>query len=261
MTAYEKMWVTRRERYGVSGLADAPPENPTREELLAKRSTCERGHDLAVHGKLAKPRRTWYLACRLCFNMARRSWRHQQHEPGLVASGVNIPQRKARATRLEKYGPTNCSPEGHAVHQTVGRRNFAIVHARKRAQTRCIHGHEFNEHNTYISKKGHRQCRACRNNSQRERKKFLRGERPEWVIVGKGRVSLAAHDAFVTSAHEQLRAQMIAAHPDKGGSTRAFIVAQKKLNAFVASEVEWYAGVNVAPPFRVPRAQLQERAA
>ncbi len=34
--------------------------------------------------------------------------------------------------------------------------------AHKAAQTECIHGHAFDEANTYIDKRGHRSCKACR---------------------------------------------------------------------------------------------------
>lgn len=30
-----------------------------------------------------------------------------------------------------------------------------------RAATHCIHGHEFDEHNTYYNEEGWRSCRAC----------------------------------------------------------------------------------------------------
>lgn len=37
---------------------------------------------------------------------------------------------------------------------------FALA-AEKRAQTHCVHGHEFTPENTYVYKTGFRQCRAC----------------------------------------------------------------------------------------------------
>jgi hypothetical protein len=42
--------------------------------------------------------------------------------------------------------------------------------------THCPKGHEYNEKNTYIGKKGDRQCRVCRNESQ---KRYLEKRRNE----------------------------------------------------------------------------------
>lgn len=42
-------------------------------------------------------------------------------------------------------------------------------------KTQCVHGHEFNESNTYISKDGHRHCKVCITNRARERYRRLRG--------------------------------------------------------------------------------------
>lgn len=41
------------------------------------------------------------------------------------------------------------------------------------AQTHCIHGHAFDNENTYIDKEGKRHCRTCHRNRQRMRSKNL----------------------------------------------------------------------------------------
>jgi hypothetical protein len=46
------------------------------------------------------------------------------------------------------------------------------IAARRARQTHCQHGHEFTPENTYISKRGHRVCRACeREYRRRERER------------------------------------------------------------------------------------------
>lgn len=48
------------------------------------------------------------------------------------------------------------------------------VTAQKAAQTECIHGHAFDEKNTYIAKNGTRKCREClriRSKELRDRRK------------------------------------------------------------------------------------------
>lgn len=39
--------------------------------------------------------------------------------------------------------------------------------ASKAAQTSCIHGHPFDEANTYVDKRGHRSCQTCRRETSR----------------------------------------------------------------------------------------------
>jgi predicted nucleic acid-binding Zn ribbon protein len=38
---------------------------------------------------------------------------------------------------------------------------------KNKEKTHCIHGHEFTEDNTYVSPKGHRYCRTCKNKRQK----------------------------------------------------------------------------------------------
>lgn len=48
---------------------------------------------------------------------------------------------------------------------TLRSRNFTAEQAR---QTHCIHGHPFNQANTYIAPNGSRNCRECRKRVKRE---------------------------------------------------------------------------------------------
>jgi hypothetical protein len=46
--------------------------------------------------------------------------------------------------------------------------------AAKAAQTSCIHGHPFDEANTYIDKRGHRSCQTCRRETSRRHQQSRR---------------------------------------------------------------------------------------
>jgi hypothetical protein len=43
-----------------------------------------------------------------------------------------------------------------------------------RAATHCIHGHEFNEANTYWNEEGWRSCRPCRNERRKDKRRKAR---------------------------------------------------------------------------------------
>lgn len=56
-----------------------------------------------------------------------------------------------------------CVNYGHmelVTHRVNTMRGFS-PHALRAAQTHCIHGHEFDERNTYIKANGCRYCREC----------------------------------------------------------------------------------------------------
>lgn len=254
--SHAKMWDSRRQKYGVSGQqasAARRDEHPSRalfDELLARRSTCRRGHDLRVYGRLLKPRGTWYLACRACFNLRRRAWRAARKPAGLIEPGLTSHQaayRRVVATKLAKYGSTQMSPAGRERQREGARGALSQVWARKRAQTHCKHGHEFNEKNTRYTGRGHRQCRPCAVAAQR-RRRIRRQPRPTHVEVHGVRISILAHDQFFLAEHAHLRRKMMAAHPDMGGSSRAFITARAALQRFVSDERQWYAPYNLQPP-------------
>ena len=76
---------------------------------------------------------------------------------GLISPGLHIDHLCGvrcciNPEHLEAVTPT----ENH-------RRSPGSQGAHKRAQTHCIHGHEFDQKNTYITPSGHRACRRCRN--------------------------------------------------------------------------------------------------
>lgn len=60
--------------------------------------------------------------------------------------------------------PDHLEPLTRKEHMRLGN----TIPAARIAQTHCIHGHEFDEANTYIYK-GNRNCRACNREAQRKR--------------------------------------------------------------------------------------------
>lgn len=60
------------------------------------------------------------------------------------------------------------SPDTEATRTAKGARN--------RTKTHCPQGHPYDEKNTYINTQGHRACRACRAQTERERKRRLKGQ-------------------------------------------------------------------------------------
>lgn len=210
------------------------------DRLASRRCTCKRGHDRRTNGQ---PTRNasggWFLRCRVCA----RTWRTdrtrmRQLAGGLViATGEELTNRQIAARlivakRLERFGPSQQSAEG------LERRRRAIA---ARRAVRCRRGHSFTPENIYIDG-GRRRCKTCVLERQRQR--------PLWAASGQARISIAAHDAFYRRQHTQLRDAMIAAHPDKGGTPRAFIAARRALDRFVKDEAAWYAAYNLRPPLR-----------
>lgn len=106
--------------------------------------------------------------------------------------------------------------------------------------THCKRGHRFTKMNTFTTRRGFRQCRTCRD--------LLRRGRPLFVEQGGVKVYINAHDRFFAHRHRQLRHQMIAAHPDKGGTTRQFMQARSALDRFIREEAMWYAALNLHRP-------------
>jgi len=45
---------------------------------------------------------------------------------------------------------------------------------RQRSKTRCKHGHEFSEENTYVTAAGARQCRTCHRTTERNRQRAVK---------------------------------------------------------------------------------------
>lgn len=65
--------------------------------------------------------------------------------------------------------PECCNPRHLAV---VGRRENLLRSRNRvsaqRAQDACIHGHRFDEENTYVDRRGRRHCRTCSRRRRRE---------------------------------------------------------------------------------------------
>lgn len=99
--------------------------------------------------------------------------------------------------------------------------------------------------------------------SGQQRRKAIMGEwrqpppvtRKGLVEFRGGFVDRAVHDAFCITEHAHLRGVMIAAHPDKGGTSRRFIVARKALLAFEDAERRWYAQYGLTVPACLERKQ------
>jgi rubrerythrin len=122
---------------------------------------------------------------------------------GLIRAGDSRRAAAARAMnarRREQWGPSICSPAG------VERKRAANARQRRLRVTHCVHGHRYTDANTYINTQKKRVCRAC---------KTLRYHRARWA-------------AFQAHKLARLKAAMIRAHPDVGGTTRRFIRARTR---------------------------------
>lgn len=127
------------------------------------------------------------------------------------------------------------------------RRTGHTSHHPYRTQTHCKRGHAFTPENTYVfhNRKTGWRVRHCR---QCTRLRQGLTARPMWVELNGVRISIRVHDRWYRAQLRRLRRQMIAAHPDKGGTTRRFDQALKQLARFKASEQEWYRRVTLMPP-------------
>lgn len=103
--------------------ADAPRRNPN-----AEKTHCPRGHEYTVRGD-GKRR------CKVCDR--ERKVERRKTDPAFL---------EAERNRRRRY-----------YAKTVG--GVPVPMAER---THCPKGHEYTAENTYVSKKGHRQCRACK---------------------------------------------------------------------------------------------------
>lgn len=60
-------------------------------------------------------------------------------------------------------------PEHHLDVEPVCTTCHAARDNARKAQTHCVHGHEFTAENTYIARNGTRHCRACSKEHERQR--------------------------------------------------------------------------------------------
>lgn len=105
---------------------------------------------------------------------------------------------KGWATRRAKYGDNGLSAHAQATYPRIEK---GIKY-----KTHCKRGHKLSPENLT-----HGRCTACFR---------IRAGRATW-------------DALQRQKAARLRAAMIAAHPDKGGSAARFIRAKAKLDAFL----------------------------
>jgi hypothetical protein len=155
-----------------------------------------------------------------------------------VPHGLTIRQIRARLaaqTTRQRYGITK------------GNRDLSAAHEARRLRprsTQCKHGHTYSARNTYWHRRPNgrldRICRTCRVVAKRGR--------PDFVEVNGIRVSIFAHDTFYQTHYRCLRNRLIASHPDKGGNSRQFIEAKRRLDLFLEQENEWYKVLHLDRP-------------
>lgn len=81
-------------------------------------------------------------------------------------------RERGRARRLERAASSHTLPNGRKTH--------------------CVRGHEFNEENTYLSKRGWRVCRVCR-------REYASSFRAKSVPVERAAITAAARSGAVLS--------------------------------------------------------------
>ena len=83
-------------------------------------------------------------------------------EADLPGKGAGM-SRWNDATPAERFLAKDCVHPDH-LEPVTNRENILrgkAVSARNARKTHCIHGHPFDEANTYIYPNGHRRCRRC----------------------------------------------------------------------------------------------------
>jgi len=123
--------------------------------------------------------------------------------PGLILAGDSPHAAGARAMwarRREQYGPNGLTAEGAA---TLRKNGAWLPHDRA---THCVRGHKYTVANTARAKDGKQRCRACQT---------LRRHRRRWAALQAGKLA-------------RLKAAMVRAHPDRGGTPFAFIHARRR---------------------------------
>jgi len=131
----------------------------------------------------------------------------------LVPSGLSWRQRQARlswAIRHERYGSSGMTPAALARLKAAQPR---LAEARRKVPKipKCHRGHRFTTKNTRVYN-GKRYCKACA---------ILRAHRERRKLAWKAHI-------------QRLKMEMIQAHPDKGGSERAFHLARRRLQRALA---------------------------
>lgn len=159
---------------------------------------------------------------------------------------------KACATKRERYGPRLMSERGHRARVRALRAAFSAGGHNNGRKTHCKHGHLFDAANTYRTADGRRHCRLCVKRRQGAT------VRPTYVFDGGARINVTVHDRWYRKAWRHRQRQRIAAHPDTGGTARAFRCATEALQQFEQIEGAWYARFGLAPPARQMRLR-QER--
>lgn len=180
------------------------------------------------------------LVCLTCKAARQRRHRAANNGAAIVPAGLSVMQaaaHRAWATRRQRYGDVGVPAATRAQFAAAltGQRIAA------RPRNECRKGHPLVGENVLLND-GRVRCRICRRASQR------RQTRPLWVTVHGGRISLEAHDATVQRELGRLKAALVAAHPDKGGTSSRFIAAKRAYDTCVARERAWYAAYGIAPP-------------
>lgn len=207
-----------------------------------RKEVCKNGHRRTIEN--TRVVQSGKYLQRFCRDCERERWPKRYAAslpPGLVKAGMSnkqIGMQKWWADARRKHGDKGYSAEEIELRRQRGRVIGRL--ATPSLRTHCKkRGHPLTAGNVVVQG-GKRLCRACREIRQRGR--------PAWLDVKGVRVSIEAHDAYFLARWKALRSVMVAAHPDKGGTSRKFRKAKQALDAFMDAERMWYAAVQLDPP-------------
>ena len=232
-----------------------------------RRDFCKRGHRIGDNPYVFPDGARACRQCRAIWKRARNDRIKAQHaverqqrldaRPPLspVPYGVSsrvLAARRTWAVRRTRYGPSGTSPE--KLPALIARSKllirYALAHP-KPTRTNCRRGHQLTTANTRVSRfqdqrngrwYQRRVCRTC--------ERMRAGQRPAWVDHAGVRVSVLVHDRWYLTHWRALTGAMLAAHPDKGGTSRAFITARQVRERFLQEQGQWYRALGLSVPRR-----------
>jgi hypothetical protein len=190
--AWAQAYVADRRRRGVSPLGTVMGgervSSGERVELGGLNGFCKRGHEMT-------PENTYTMVSSVtgkdtsCCRACRSKWE----------TAKNAARREARAAAKpavavcragHELTPENSMANGHQKDGTPKRMCRTCRNERKNVtklpsgqRTHCPQWHEYTEENTYIAGDGHRECRTCRRDQDRERR-AARARNPARALAG-----------------------------------------------------------------------------
>ena len=162
-----------------------------------------------------------------------------------------VAARRTWAVRRTRYGPSGTSPDKLLALRARSRLLIRYAIAHRPTRVTCRQGHLLTPTNTRVSifrdqRNGRwyqrRTCRFC--------ERARRCRRPMWIDHAGVRLSIRVHDHWYYLQLRTLTRVMMAAHPDKGGTSRAFIKAREARQKFFLREVQWYGALGLSVPRR-----------